>query len=181
MKTWVYMALGAVLATAGSSVGADGFGGGYLAGGQNPPGAGATPPPSFTFTPAYGLDGGYDWRLGGTFMLGVEGHLGNGTVDDPDGGYGLGLKIGVPLDSLMPYAHFGYEHPRGTSVLPGIGNTGKNGGLGLIYKFAPHWRMEGEWSTASPSVNGFKFNSNSLNFGVNYQFGSTGAGPSERP
>lgn len=180
------MALGAVLATAGGSVGADGFGGGYLAGGPSP--SGATVPSPFTFTPAYGLDGGYDWRLGGTFMLGVEGHLGGGS-DTARGsawqygsnGYGLGLKIGLPLDSLMPYAHFRYDHGLGAGVQPGLGNTGANGGLGLEYKFAPHWRMEGEWTATTPSVNGPRLRSNSVNFGVNYQFGSSGSTPSERP
>lgn len=186
MKTLVYMTLGAVLAMAGSSASADGFSGGPFAGGVNPSASGGKVPSPFSDTPAYGLDGGYDWRLGRSFMLGVEGHMGvnadaahTPTWQYGSNGYGLGLKVGVPLDSLMPYAHLSYDHIQGLGTMPGFNGSGTNGGLGLAYKFAPHWSVEGEWSTAGPATKGIKFKANSINFGVNYQFGSSGGAPSK--
>lgn len=170
MKSLAYMALAAVLAAAGNSAGADGYGDVF---------------PAFpAYTPAYGQGGGYDWRLGGTLMLGVESHLdaNSGISPGQDGGsgYGLGLKIGVPLDSLMPYAHFGYDRIQGISAVPGFKGSGANGGLGLLYNLAPHWSVDGEWSSAGSAANGLKFKSNSINFGVNYQFGSSNGAAPER-
>jgi OOP family OmpA-OmpF porin len=173
-------ALVAALAAAGNAV-ADGFAGGYVGGdlGLNHSSTSGALMSSPANSPAYGLSGGYGWKVGSSVMLGVEGHVdaNKDTAHAPAGqygsnAYGLGLKIGVPLDSLMPYARLGYDHTQGTGALSGYSAGSPNSGLGLMYKFAPSWSLEGEWSSTAPSSGGLKLKSNSLSFGLNFHFDS---------
>jgi len=130
--------------------------------------------------PAYSLQGGYGWKVGDSMLLGVEGYVdaNQQATHDPNGQqygsnvYGLGLKIGVPIDSLMPYAKFGYDRTRGTGALSGFSSGNANSGLGLMYKFAPSWSVEGEWSSAASDMSGLKLKANNFNFGFNYHFDS---------
>lgn len=168
----------AALSAAGIAM-ADDFTGAYVGGdvGVNNSSTSGSYTTSPATAPAYGVQGGYGWDVGGNVLLGVDGHL--DTYEDalhaPAGqygghAYGLGLKVGVPLDSLMPYARLGYDRTQGTGALSGFNSAATNGGVGLMYKLAPSWSLEGEWSAATPSSGGLNLKSNSLNFGVNYHF-----------
>jgi opacity protein-like surface antigen len=136
-----------------------------------------------------GVEGGYGWNVGDSVLLGVEGYVDSNqqAAHAPAGQqygsnvYGLGLKIGVPLDSLMPYARLGYDHTQGNGAISGFSAGSANSGLGLMYKFAPSWSVEGEWSTASPAASGLKLKTNNFNFGLNYHFDTpAGAAPKDK-
>lgn len=176
------VALVAALAAANNAA-ADGFAGGYVGGdlGVNRSSTSGTNATSSANSPAYGLEGGYGWNVGDSVLFGVEGYVdaNQQAAHAPAGQqygssvYGLGLKIGVPIDGLMPYARLGFDRTQGTGALSGFGAGSANSGMGLMYKFAPSWSVEGEWSTASPSSGGIKLKANSLNFGLNYHFDSS--------
>ncbi len=126
--------------------------------------------------PSYGVEGGYGWNVGSTF-LGVEGFVDanqstahTSAADYGSNAYGLGLKIGIPIDELMPYATVGYDRTRGTGTLSGFSAGTPHGGLGLMYKLAPSWSVEGEWSIASPVMNDVKLRTNNFSLGLNYHF-----------
>ena len=131
----------------------------------------------------YGLEGGHGWDMGKT-MLGVDGFYDTNREKDHTPAahygstvYGLGLKLGLPLNSLMPYAKLGYAHTSGTGSISNFGDNRLNGGLGLEYKFAPNWSMAGEWTTISPNSNGVKLNNDNFTIGVNYYFTPPKAAP----
>lgn len=169
----------AALAAAGNAA-ADGFAGGYVGGdvGLNHSSTSGTLVTSPANSPSYELEGGYGWNVGSSVLLGVEGRVDSNKdathapAQYGSNAYGLGLKIGVPIDSLMPYARLGYDHTQGTGALSSFSAGSPNGGLGLMYKFAPSWSLEGEWSSTASSSGGLKLKSNSFNFGLNYHFDS---------
>ncbi len=184
MKIIPATALLAALAAAGNAA-ADDFAGAYVGGdvGLNHSGTSGAATGATASTPSYGLAGGYGWKVGGKVLLGVEGHV-DANMDAThaplgqygSNAYGLGLKIGVPIDSLMPYARLGYDRTQGTGALSGFNTSSPNGGLGLMYKFAPSWSLEGEWSSSQPSSNGLKLKSNTFSFGLNFHFDGPAAG-----
>lgn len=159
------------------------FDGGYVGGkiGSNRSDTSGLQPSLSSSATSYGVQGGYGWDMGST-TLGV-----NGFYDSNDQSYhaplgqlgshvyGLGLKLGLPINSLMPYAKLGYGHTTGTGVISTFGANSMNGGLGLEYKFAPNWSVAGEWTTASPSNNGLKLKNNNFSIGVNYYFAAPAA------
>lgn len=180
--------LAAVLASAGSAMAGD-FDGPYVGGniGVNSSSTGGTYTTSSANAPWYSLEGGYGWNLGGNVLLGLQGRVGGfGTTAHAPAGeyggkaYGLGLKVGVPIDSLMPYAWLGYDHTQGMGSLSGFSADSANSGVGLMYKFAPSWSLEGEFSSSVPSSGGIRLKSNSVNFGLNYYFDAAPAAPSRR-
>jgi hypothetical protein len=177
--------LAAALGAAGSAA-ADDFAGGYVGGnvGVNSSSTSGTYTTSPANSPSYGLEGGYGWNLGDNVLFGLDGHLDSyrDAAHAPAGqygghAYGLGLKVGVPIDSLMPYARLGYDHTQGTGSLAGFSSGSANGGLGLMYKFSPSWSLEGEWSSTTPSSSGLKLKSNTLNVGLNYHFDNPPSAP----
>lgn len=178
-KIITFAALASLLATAGNAV-ADDFSGAYVGGdvGVNRSSTSGSNATSSSDSASYGLQGGYGWNLGST-MLGVEGYVDSNqsTTHDPvaqygSRAYGLGLKIGVPIDSLMPYAKLGYDRTTGTGDLSSFSANNARTGLGLMYKFSPSWSVEGEVSTSAPSMSGLKLKADSLSFGLNYHFDS---------
>jgi outer membrane immunogenic protein len=104
---------------------------------------------------------GYGWDLN-KFMLGVDGFVDghNKSVTGKD--YGADVKLGFPMDKLMPYAKLGFaaSHP-GARV---------HGGFGVEYKYAPHWSVAGEWTADSKNVNSVKEKNSNVSVGVNYYF-----------
>lgn len=135
----------------------------------------------------YGLEGGYGWDLGRT-LLDVNGYYNsndqtNHTVLGQYGSrvYGMGLKLGLPFNSLMPYAKIGYGHTSGTGALSNFGSNSLNGGLGVEYKFASNWSVAGEWNRSAPSSNGTKLTNNNFTIGVNYYFAPPKAAPASEP
>ena len=180
--------LAAAFSAAGSAAAAD-FSGAYVGGdvGINNSSTSGTYTTSPAVAPFYGVEGGYGWDVGGNVLLGVDGHVDSyqDTTHTPAGdygshAYGLGLKVGVPIDSLMPYARLGYDHTQGTGALSGFSSGSANSGVGLMYKFAPSWSLEGEWSATTPAAAGLKLKSNTLNFGLNYHFDSPSGSPGRR-
>lgn len=181
MKIIIAVAL-AALAAAGNA-GADEFSGAYVGGGigVNRSSTSGTLTTSPGNAPAYSLQGGYGWNVGDSMLLGVEGYVdaNQQATHDPAGqqygsnAYGLGLKIGVPIDSLMPYARLGYGRTLGTGAISGSADSGSSG-LGLMYKFAPSWSVQGEWSSTSPGISGLKLKADNFSLGLNYHFDSPG-------
>lgn len=181
MKYLSAIILAAALAAAGTAMAGD-FKGSYFGSnfGFGSSGIGGAYGTSPTTTPWYSLGSGYGWGLGSKVLLGVQGRVGGfggfgGTAVPPASqyagkAYGLGLKLAVPLDSLMPYAWLGYDHAQGTGNLAGFSADSANSGIGLMYKFAPSWSLEGEFSSTIPSSGGLRLKSNSVNFGLNYYF-----------
>jgi Outer membrane protein beta-barrel domain len=178
MKKIMAVAALAGMVTAAGNAAAEDFSGAYVGGdvGVNRSSTSGSNTTSSSNSASYGLSGGYGWNLGSTF-LGVEGYVDSNqqATHSPaaqygSNAYGLGLKIGVPIDSLMPYARLSYDRTSGTGDLSGFNTNGTSTGLGLMYKFAPSWSVEGEVSTVSPSMNGLKLKADSFSFGLNYHF-----------
>lgn len=131
----------------------------------------------------YGFEGGYNWDMGAV-LLGVDGFADfNQKADHATAVpatvanygsdvYGLDVKLGLPSGNWLPYAKLGY----GSARLTGTGATGSGSGahlgLGVEYKFAPHWSVAGEYTTISDKFNNKtqKLNNNNLTIGVNYYF-----------
>lgn len=182
MKIIPATVLMAALVMAGNA-GAGDFAGGYVGGdfGVNRSSTSGSIATSPANAPAYGLEGGYGWNVGDSVLFGVEGYVdANQQATHAPAGqqfgsnvYGLGLKIGVPIDSLMPYARLGYDRTQGTGALSGFSAGSASSGLGLMYKFAPSWSVEGEWSSATPGTGGLKLKVNNFNLGLNYHFDSS--------
>jgi OOP family OmpA-OmpF porin len=176
-----------------SAANAEDFTGGYVGGkvGTNRSDTSGLLNSSRSSSTTYGLEGGYSWGLGKT-TLGVNGFYDSNEQSNhsPLGQlgshvYGLGLKLGLPVDSLMPYAKLGYGHASGTGALSGnnFGSANSvNGGFGLEYKFAPNWSIAGEWTAIAPSSNGTRLNNDNFSIGVNYYFApSEAAAPTPAP
>ncbi|MBI3903219.1 MAG: OmpA family protein [Nitrosomonadales bacterium] len=184
MKRITKMALlGALLATA--NAGASEFAGSYLGAkiGTNNSEISGTGATSDKSTTTYGLEGGHGWDKG-NFLLGVDGFYDTNRqvahtapADYGSKVYGLGLKLGLPMEKLMPYAKLGYARVSGTGTASSFGSSGVHGGLGLEYKFAPSWSVVGEWTAVAPSENGSKLKNNNLTLGLNYYFGAPKAAP----
>ena len=124
----------------------------------------------------YGLEGGHGWDMG-SLLLGVDGFYDKNrdathTPLSQYGSkiYGAELKLGLPLEAVMPYAKVGYARTSGTGNLSNFSDREMTMGLGLEYKFASSWSVAAEWRKTSPQQNGFKFNNNNLTLGVNYYF-----------
>jgi len=134
----------------------------------------------------YGFEAGYNWDMNG-FLLGVDGFADfnqksthtaapAGTVNYGSDVYGLDVKLGLPSGSWLPYAKLGYGSVRATGAATGSAN-GTHLGLGVEYKFAPHWSVAGEYTTISGKNGGQKLNNNNLTVGVNYYFDSPYVAP----
>lgn len=138
----------------------------------------------------YGFEAGYNWDMGG-MLLGVDGFADfNQKADHATATpgvvanygsdvYGLDVKLGLPSGNWLPYAKLGY----GSARLTGAGATGSGSGahlgLGVEYKFAPHWSVAGEYTSISDkySNNTQKLNNNNFTIGINYYFDSPYVAP----
>lgn len=158
------------------------FSGGWIGGkvGSNRTDVTGIPAINAKSATTYGLEAGYNWDMSG-FLLGVDGFAdwnGKAThaVPVPLGitnygsdMYGLDAKLGLPNGNWLPYAKLGYAHARGTGGLVGSGN-GAHFGLGVEYKFAPHWSVAGEYTANSAKSTTNKLNNDNLTIGINYYF-----------
>lgn len=156
------------------------FSGGFLGfkAGQNRSDATAVVAKNAT---TYGFEGGYNWDVN-SFLLGVGGFadfnqktthataipatFANYGTDV----YGLDVKLGLPSGNWLPYAKLGYGSLRATGASLTGSASGAHLGLGVEYKFAPHWSVAGEYTNISGSSNGIKVNNNNLTVGINYYF-----------
>lgn len=109
-----------------------------------------------------GAVAGYNWEFQ-RYLVGV-----NGFYDAHGQAYtgkdaGLDIRLGLPLSSWLPYVKLGAA---GTS--PG---ARVHGGLGVEYKFAASWSVNGEWTADSKSSGPVTYNNNNFAIGVSYHFG----------
>lgn len=117
---------------------------------------------------------GYGWDMG-KVLLGVDGwydaHKKSNTGNDA----GVDAKLGYPMGNWMPYAKLGMAATTPANRV--------HGGLGVEYKFAPHWSVAGEWTYDRTDVNVLgvangttvqttptKFKNSNVSVGVNYYF-----------
>jgi len=132
----------------------------------------------------YGLEGGYNWNMGG-FSLGVDGFAdfndkathNPGAVNYGSNAYGLDAKLGLPAGKWLPYAKLGYGRTNGNGGASMIGGSDVHFGLGAEYKFAPNWSLAGEYTSGSGKSGVAKLNNNNLSLGVNYYFGAPAVAP----
>jgi len=136
----------------------------------------------------YGLEGGYNWDVN-SFLLGVTGfanfnkartHVATPApaVSFGSDTYGLDLKVGLPSGNWLPYAKLGMGSTRATGgQLTGTGQEKAHAGLGVEYKFAPHWSLAGEYTTSSSTLSARKLTNNNLTIGINYYFDSPYVAP----
>ena len=116
-------------------------------------------PSHATFFP--GLTAGYGFDVQ-QFMIGAEAfadfHHGSTTYKDG----GVDLKVGMPFNTVMPYARLGL-----TGTWP---NARLHGGVGVEYKFMKKVSVAAEWTADSSSHDGTKRSNNSVTVGVHYYF-----------
>lgn len=146
-------------------------------------GANTLASPSFNSKSAntYGFEGGYNWDINSNFLVGVDGFadfnqkathtlVPAATANYGTDVYGADLKLGLPTGKWLPYAKLGYASVRGTGVGLTGSRSGAHLGLGVEYKFAPHWSVAGEYTDYSAKSNGIKVNNSNFTLGVNYYF-----------
>ena len=180
-KSTLALALAAALLTV-STAQASEFSGGWLGlkVGQNRSDINGLSSAAAKSANTYGFEGGYNWDVN-SFLLGVDGfadfnqkttHVTGpvpGTANYGSDVYGLDMKLGLPSGNWLPYAKLGYGSARGTGALTGS-YAGAHLGLGVEYKFAPHWSVAGEYTNTSGKNNGLKLNNNNFTIGLNYYF-----------
>lgn len=188
-KSTMTIALAAALLSI-SAVQASEFSGGWIGAkvGNNRSDVSAVPAFNAKDANTYGFEAGYNWDMGG-FLLGVDGfadfnqkttHTTSVPAAFANYGtdvYGLDAKLGLPSGNWLPYAKLGYGSVRGTGVSLAGSASGAHLGLGVEYKFAPHWSVAGEYTNISSKSNGIKVNNNNLTIGINYYFDSPYVAP----
>jgi outer membrane immunogenic protein len=109
----------------------------------------------------FGAMAGYGFDIG-HLVLGAEAFAdfhNNSTTND-DGG--MDVRIGIPLNKIMPYARVGF-----TGIEP---NTRFHGGLGIEYALYKNIHVNVEWTADTSNSNGIKRKSNSVTLGLTYYF-----------
>ena len=108
-----------------------------------------------------GVVAGYNWDFQ-SYLLGVDvfydAHNSSYTKEDA----GADVKLGLPMHQWLPYAKLGLA-----ATTPG---TRIHGGLGVEYKLADKWSVNGEWMTDSKSSDGISYKNNNFVVGLNYYF-----------
>lgn len=108
-----------------------------------------------------GLVAGRNWDMGG-YLLGAnafyDSHNSSYTKEDA----GLDLKLGLPMGQWLPYLKAGLA-----ATTPG---TRVHAGLGVEYKFADSWSVNGEWMTDKKADSGVDYKNNNFVVGLNYYF-----------
>ena len=116
-------------------------------------------PSHATFFP--GLTAGYGFDVK-QFVIGAEVfadfHHGSTTYKDA----GVDLKIGMPFNTIMPYARLGMTGTWPAACL--------DGGLGVEYKFIKQLSVAAGWSAESDSHEGSKRSIDGVTVGVHYYF-----------
>lgn len=112
-----------------------------------------------TFFP--GLTAGYGFDVN-QLVIGAEvfADFHHGSTTYKDGG--IDLKVGMPFNTIMPYARLGM-----TGSWP---NARVHGGLGVEYKFAKQFSVAAEWTADSSKHDGTKRRNDSMTVGVHYYF-----------
>ena len=108
-----------------------------------------------------GLEAGYGWDAG-SVLVGIDGFYDGHSKSITGEDYGADVKLGLPMDKLMPYVKLG-----AAGSDPG---TRVHGGLGIEYKFAPQWSVAGEWTADRKTVNSVKNKNSNISIGISYYF-----------
>lgn len=131
----------------------------------------------------FGVDAGYNWDIQ-RYLVGVDvfadsnGKVDHGTTTAPftpnfgSDVYSLDMKLGLPRNRWMPYARLGYAHAKGTGGAAAISGDELHGGVGLEYKYTPHWGVNAEWSASSAKTNGAKLSNDNFTIGIRYYLGA---------
>ena len=128
-----------------------------------------------------GVEGGYNWALSST-LLGLYGYANHNTqlphfpgpVTYGSRDYGLGAKLGIPVNNWLLYGKLGYGHTkgRGAPVASAISSSAIHYGVGVEYKVAPHFSLTAEYTHGSGKNTTTKLTNNNFTFGLNYYFDS---------
>ena len=108
-----------------------------------------------------GVVAGYNWDMQG-YLLGVDGFYDGHGSSYTERDDGLDVKLGLPMQSWLPYAKLGMA-----ATSPG---NRFHGGLGVEYKLADSWSVNGEWTTDSKEDNAITYKNNNFVIGLNYYF-----------
>lgn len=137
----------------------------------------------------YGAEAGYNWDVN-SLLLGVDGFFDHNNQADHNPApyrygsreYGLDFKLGLPAGNWLPYAKLGYARINANGAAGAFGGKDAHLGLGVEYKFAPHWSLAGEYTTFSDKNAGLKLTNNNLTLGINYYFDTPYVAPAvEKP
>lgn len=138
-------------------------------------------------TTTWGIEEGYNWDmqsflLGADFFVDINSKKNHtATINYGSSAIGLGLKLGLPKGSWMPYAHLGYAKTKGSNFADPFSEGDLRGGVGIEYKYTPNWGVNAELSTGSVSTNGSKLKNDNLTVGIRYYLGVPKAAPAPAP
>jgi OOP family OmpA-OmpF porin len=131
---------------------------------------------------AVALQGGYGWNSVGGFVLGPYAffldnfdatHLDprNASISVSSNIYGLGAKLGYPINNFLPYLKVAYAETVANGVPLFSRQSGFLGGLGLEVKLTPNWSLSAEYTYTAPIDNtGDRFTNQNFMLGVSYYF-----------
>ncbi len=139
----------------------------------------------------YGLEEGYNkdmggFLIGGSFFVDMNQkanritNVAPGVVYSGSSTLGLDMKLGLPMDSFLPYMKLGWDRTTGTGLNPAAQfkyTDDLHTGLGVEYKFAPNWSLAGEWTRSSSKINASQLKNDNLTLGLSYYFGKPASAP----
>ena len=134
----------------------------------------------------YGFEGGYNWDVK-NILLGVDGFAdynqkvnhtsAAGTINFGSDVVGVDVKAGLPNGQWLPYAKLGFGSNKWTGGALTGNASGAHLGLGVEYKFAPHFSVAGEFTSMAGKSTGLKSTNNNVTVGVNYYFDAPRVAP----
>ena len=173
------------------------FDGLYIGGrvGENRSDISGTNPVASKDTTTWGIDEGYNWDLqqfllGVNFAVDVNGKADrvqspNTPINYGSSAIGLGLKLGLPMGSWLPYAHLGFAKIKGSNAAYQttyhFSGFDFRGGLGVEYKLATNWSANLEWANSALTDNGNKLKNDNLTVGLKYYFNEPVVAPAPAP
>lgn len=118
-----------------------------------------------------GAAAGLNWDYQGV-VLGVNGFLEGHNSSYTGNDAGIDAKIGLPMDAWLPYAKLGVaESDPGARM---------HAGLGVEYKFASQWSVNGQWTRDKKSIGSVNYINNNFAIGLNYYFGESSSSAAAR-
>jgi outer membrane immunogenic protein len=151
--------------------------------------------------PYLSVNAGYDYQFANRVVLGVFGWIAVTPVKDEttlapgvtvtgrtDFAGFIGGRVGYAFQNLLPYAFFGGEWVHGKVDIPVApiptnerSHTGYGTGVGLEYRFAPNWSVDGRYMFSYLGKQDYDFGggvttaaerANTFSIGLNYRFGA---------